>query len=225
VLSAALEAGVTRLVYAATSASYGDDSADIKREDTIGRPLSPYALTKTINELYAELYGRLYGLESVGLRYFNIFGRRQDPGGAYAAVIPKWIEQLLAGERCTIFGDGETTRDFCHIDNVVQANLLAATTQDPTALGTVYNIGNGGRITLNTLYQLIRDGLAELSPIYADLRGRPAAYGPFRPGDVRHSQADISKATRLLGYRPSVGVAEGLNKTLAWYVAQARGLR
>ncbi|MBS3933353.1 MAG: SDR family oxidoreductase [Truepera sp.] len=222
-LTAAREAGVKRLVYAATSASYGDDPAEVKREEVIGKPLSPYALTKTINELYAELYGRLYGLETVGLRYFNIFGRRQDPNGAYAAVIPKWIASLLNGERCIIFGDGETTRDFCHIDNVVQANLLAATTQEPAALGTVYNIGNGGCTTLNVLYTLIRDGLAALDPAFAQLKERPAEYGPFRPGDVRHSQADIGKAARLLGYRPSVSVAEGLHKTLAWYVAQTRG--
>lgn len=221
-LTAAREAGVKRLVYAATSASYGDDPAEVKLEEVIGKPLSPYALTKTINELYAELYGRLYGLETVGLRYFNIFGRRQDPSGAYAAVIPKWITDLLNGERCTIFGDGETTRDFCHVDNVVQANLLAATTQEPAALGTVYNIGNGGYTTLNELYTLIRDGLAGLDSALAEVQGRPAEYGPFRPGDVRHSQADIGKAARLLGYRPTVSVAEGLNKTLAWYVALAK---
>jgi UDP-N-acetylglucosamine 4-epimerase len=222
-LTAAREVGVKRLVYAATSASYGDDPAEVKREEVIGKPLSPYALTKTVNELYAELYGRLYGLETVGLRYFNIFGRRQDPNGAYAAVIPKWIAKLLNGERCTIFGDGETTRDFCHIDNVVQANLIAATTQEPAALGTVYNIGNGGCTTLNALYALIRDGLAALDPAFAQIKDWPAEYGPFRPGDVRHSQADVGKAARLLGYRPSVSVAEGLHKTLAWYVAQARG--
>lgn len=221
-LTAAREAGVKRIIYAASSASYGDDPADVKREEVIGRPLSPYALTKTVGELYADLYGRLYGLETVGLRYFNIFGRRQDPSGAYAAVIPRWIALLLAGERCTIFGDGETTRDFCHIDNVVQANLLAATTVDPAALGTVYNIGTGGRTTLNALHAMIRDALAELDPAYATVRDRPAAYGPFRPGDVRHSQADIGKAARLLGYRPIVGVAQGLQKTLAWYIAHAR---
>jgi UDP-N-acetylglucosamine 4-epimerase len=221
-LTAAREAGIKRLVYAATSASYGDDPAEVKREEVIGKPLSPYALTKTINELYAELYGRLYGLETVGLRYFNIFGRRQDPNGAYAAVIPRWIANLLNGERCTIFGDGETTRDFCHVDNAVQANLLAATTQEPAALGTVYNIGNGGCTTLNALYALIRDGLAALDPAFAQVKDRPAEYGPFRPGDVRHSQAAIGKAARLLGYRPSVSVAEGLHKTLAWYVALAK---
>ncbi len=215
VLIAARDAKVGRVVYAASSASYGDDPAPLKTEAQIGRQLSPYATTKYINELYADIFGSSYGTQSIGLRYFNIFGRRQDPNGAYAAVIPKWIDCLLAGERCVINGDGETTRDFCHVENVIQANILAASTTNDEAINQVYNIGNGGRTTLNDLYELIYSSLAKHKPSLADVK---VSYGPFRPGDVRDSQADISKAQTLLGYFPGYSVGDGLEQTLAWYL-------
>jgi UDP-N-acetylglucosamine/UDP-N-acetylgalactosamine 4-epimerase len=221
-LVAARDAGVRRFVYAASSSTYGDHPGLPKVEDQIGRPLSPYAVTKYVNELYADVFGRTYGLEPVGLRYFNVFGRRQDPAGAYAAVIPRWVAALLRDEAVVINGDGETSRDFCYIDNVVQANILAATVTDPAALNQVYNIANGDRTTLNALFWLLRDGLAAYRPAVG---GRKPEYGPFREGDVRHSQADIGKAARLLGYAPSHSVAQGLAVALAWYAAQEHGLQ
>lgn len=218
VLDASRRDGVSRVVYAASSASYGDDDAPVKVEERLGRPLSMYAATKTANELYASAFAEAYGLTSVGLRYFNIFGPRQDPNGAYAAVIPKWMASLAQGHACTIFGDGETTRDFCHVANVVGANLLAASTEESAALDEVYNIGTGGSFTLNELYSTLRDGLAAASEGDAGIGVLEPEYGPFREGDVRHSRADIRKAERSLGYRPVVGVAEGLELTLRRYL-------
>lgn len=216
-LVAARDAEVRRFVYAASSSTYGDHPGLPKVEDRIGRPLSPYAVTKLVNEIYAEVFQRTYDIETVGLRYFNVFGRRQDPNGAYAAVIPRWMGQLLAGERCHINGDGETSRDFCYIDNVIQANLLAATGEGVT--GTVFNVAYGGRTTLNELHGLIRDALAAYRPEVLSL---DPVYSGFRAGDVRHSQADIGKARSLLGYAPTHSVGEGLHEAARWYVNQAR---
>lgn len=213
-LVAARDAGVERFVYAASSSTYGDHPGLPKVEELIGRPLSPYAVTKYVNELYAEVFQRCYGIETVGLRYFNVFGRRQDPDGAYAAVIPRWVGQLLRGERPRINGDGETSRDFCYIANVVQANLLAATARGDGVTGEVYNVAVGGRTTLNQLYRAIRDGLAAHRP---ELAGLKPEYGPFRAGDVRHSQADIRKARERLGYAPTHDLAQGLAEALEWY--------
>jgi UDP-N-acetylglucosamine 4-epimerase len=217
-LVAARDAGVKRFVYAASSSTYGDHPALPKVEDTIGKPLSPYAVTKYVNELYAEVFGRTYGVETIGLRYFNVFGRRQDPDGAYAAVIPRWVGTLLKGDPCRINGDGETSRDFCYIENVVQANLLAATTEEAEAVDQIYNVAYGGRTTLNDLYATIHDGLAVHRP---QLQGLKPEYAEFRAGDVRHSQADISKARQRLGYAPTHSAAEGLAEALAWYVDHA----
>jgi UDP-N-acetylglucosamine 4-epimerase len=214
-LLAARDAGVTSFVYAASSSTYGDHPSLPKVEDTIGKPLSPYALTKYANELYADVFARCYGVPSIGLRYFNVFGPRQDPDGAYAAVIPRWIAHLISGEPVTINGDGETSRDFCYVENAVQANLLAAITDNPQALNQVYNIAVGERTTLNELFALERSLLAERFPQVRECRPR---YGEFRKGDVRHSQADISKARRLLGYAPTHRVREGLAQAMSWYV-------
>jgi UDP-N-acetylglucosamine 4-epimerase len=219
-LVAARDAGVSRFVYAASSSTYGDHPGLPKVEDQIGRPLSPYAVTKYVNELYADVFGRTYGLETIGLRYFNVFGRRQDPDGAYAAVIPKWIGRMLAGESCQIYGDGETSRDFCYIENVLQANLLAATVADLEAVGEVYNVACGDRTTLNELFQVIRDALLQHRP---ELTGATSERGPFRPGDVRHSLADVSKARARLGYEPEFRVGEGLERALKWYVESLEG--
>jgi UDP-N-acetylglucosamine/UDP-N-acetylgalactosamine 4-epimerase len=218
-LVAARDAGVRRFVYAASSSTYGDHPGLPKVEERIGRPLSPYAVTKYVNELYASVFQSTYGLETIGLRYFNVFGRRQDPEGAYAAVIPKWVGCLLDGETCQINGDGETSRDFCYIDNVLQANLLAATTVGPEVTDQVYNVACGERTTLNDLFRMIRDGLAAARP---ELATAEPEYAPFRPGDVRHSLADISKIRERLGYVPTHGVAEGLADALAWYVGSIR---
>jgi UDP-N-acetylglucosamine 4-epimerase len=214
-LVAARDAGVKRFVYAASSSTYGDHEALPKEEDTIGRPLSPYAVTKYVNELYADVFARAYGLQSIGLRYFNVFGPRQDPKGAYAAVIPRWIHALLAGERCAINGDGESSRDFCYIDNVVQANLLAATTDNAEAVNTVYNVAVGDRTTLNALYRLIRDNIAREHP---EVAAREPGYRDFREGDVRHSQASIERARSRLGYAPGVDISAGLEQTVAWFL-------
>jgi UDP-N-acetylglucosamine 4-epimerase len=213
-LLASRDAGVKRFVYAASSSTYGDHPSLTKQEDAIGRPLSPYAVTKYVNELYAGVFQRTYGIETVGLRYFNVFGRRQDPSGAYAAVIPCWIGRLLRGLPCAVNGDGETSRDFCYVDNVVQANLLAATA-GPEATDQVYNVARGERTTLNQLFELLRAGLAARRPEIAWARPE---YGPFRSGDVRHSLADISRARTLLGYEPTHSVQEGLEEALDWYV-------
>jgi len=213
-LVAARDARVRRFVYAASSSTYGDHPGLPKREDLIGQPLSPYAVTKLVNELYAKVFGACYGLDTVGLRYFNVFGRRQDPEGPYAAVIPLWIARMLHGAQCDINGDGETSRDFCFVDNVVQANLLAATVEEPEAVRQVYNVAYGGRTTLNQLHEMLRVRLGRTRPEVASLE---PCYRPFRGGDVQHSQADISKAGRLLGYQPRFDIEAGLDEALAWY--------
>lgn len=214
-LIAARDAGVKRFVYAASSSTYGDHPGLPKVEDVIGRPLSPYAVTKYVNELYADVFGRCYGTQSIGLRYFNIFGRRQDPEGAYAAVIPRWIASMIRNEPVYINGDGETSRDFCYIDNVVQINVLAATTQSEAAVNQVYNVAVGERTTLNQLYASLRENLA---PRFPHLASTQPVYRDFRAGDVRHSQAEIKKAQTLLGYVPSHRIGEGLAEAMDWYV-------
>jgi UDP-N-acetylglucosamine/UDP-N-acetylgalactosamine 4-epimerase len=213
-LVAARDKNVKRFVYAASSSTYGDHPGLPKTEDRIGKPLSPYAVTKYVNELYADVFARCYGFESIGLRYFNVFGRRQDPNGAYAAVIPKWIGELLDGKTPTINGDGETSRDFCYIDNVIQVNLLAATIENKNAVNQVYNVAVGDRTTLNELFFMIRDFLGEYEQ---KIKFMKPAYGPLRSGDVRHSQADISKAKELLGYLPSHAVKSGMKETVGWF--------
>ena len=213
---AARDAGVKRFVYAASSSTYGDHPDLPKMEDKIGKPLSPYAVTKFVNELYADVFAKTYGMDCVGLRYFNVFGRRQDPDGAYAAVIPKWASALIHGEPVFINGDGETSRDFCYIDNVVQANLLAATSSHPDSGNQVYNIAVGDRSTLNELYREIR---AQLMQRYPHISEAKPIYRDFRPGDVRHSLADISKAQQLLGYAPTHRLREGLSEAVTWYIS------
>jgi len=214
---AAVEAKVKRFVYAASSATYGDNPDLPKQESNIGRPLSPYAVTKYVNELYADVFSRVYGLPSIGLRYFNVFGPRQDPAGAYAAVIPCWIQQLLDGRACHINGDGETSRDFCFVENAVQANILAALTDKPTAINQVFNVAVGARLSLTGLFYLLRE---QLTPTNPEITHAQPCYGEFREGDVRHSQADISKAHTHLGYQPSHTAEEGLVETCQWYMAQ-----
>lgn len=213
-LVAARDAGVRRFVYAASSATYGDHPGRFKVEDEIGRLLSPYAVTKYVNELYADVFARTYGLESIGLRYFNVFGKRQDPEGAYAAVIPKWIDALTRNESVYINGDGGTSRDFCYIENVVQANLLAAMTDNPVAVNQIYNVAVGESTSLNQLYETLREILINQYPLLANVR---PIYRDFRAGDIRHSLADISKANNLLGYLPKYGVEQGLKETMNWY--------
>ena len=213
-LLAARDAGSSRFVYASSSAVYGDDPALPKVEDRVGRPLSPYAATKAMNETYAGVIGRLYGLPSIGLRYFNVFGPRQDPEGGYAAVIPKWIAALLKQEPIFINGDGETTRDFCFVEDVVQANLLAGTVADVQALNQVYNVALGKQTSLNQLFQLLRDNLRHGAPSLPD---QQPVHRDFRAGDIRHSVADITKATRLLGFAPVYGFEQGLKLALEWY--------
>ncbi len=213
-LVAARDARVRRFVYAASSSTYGDHPALPKIEHQIGNPLSPYAVTKYVNELYANVFGRSYGMESIGLRYFNVFGPRQDPNGAYAAVIPQWIAALIRNQPLRINGDGETSRDFCYIDNTVQANLLAALA-DKEAVNQVYNVALNDRTSLNALYQMMRELLGER---FAHVADHQPHYGEFRPGDVRHSQADISKATELLGYEPTHRIRDGLKQALDWYI-------
>jgi UDP-N-acetylglucosamine 4-epimerase len=212
-LVAARDAKVSSFTYAASSSTYGDHPALPKVEENIGRPLSPYAVTKYVNELYADVFARNYGFRATGLRYFNVFGQRQDPEGAYAAVIPKWTAAMVRGESVHINGDGETSRDFCFIDNAVEANLLAATAEEG-ARGEVYNVAVGDRTTLNQLFFALRDALASegvdylLDPVYRD----------FRPGDVRHSQADIGKAARQLGYAPEYRIRDGIQRAMPWYL-------
>ena len=217
-LVAARDAKVQCFTYAASSSTYGDHPGLPKVEDRIGKPLSPYAVTKYVNELYADVFARAYGLNTVGLRYFNVFGRRQDPDGAYAAVIPKWTASLLKGQTVYINGDGETSRDFCFVDNAVQANLLAATTTDPAALNQVYNVAVGDRTTLNTLVAALRTALEAIQPIPAP----KVEHRDFRAGDVRHSMADIGKARQLLGFEPTHRIGDGLAVTMGWYVANSR---
>jgi UDP-N-acetylglucosamine 4-epimerase len=219
-LVAAKDAGISRFVYASSSAVYGDTPDQPQREEAIGRPLSPYAASKTTNETYALAFQMSYGLQAIGLRYFNVFGRRQDPTGAYAAVIPRWIASLLRGERCRIFGDGETTRDFCYVANVVQANLLAATADDVSATGQAYNVACAESVTLNQLFHMMRDRLALSNPRFS--KAVPQ-YDPFRPGDIRFSCASIEKARRMLSFSPTHDVGQGLAEALDWYVERTRG--
>jgi UDP-N-acetylglucosamine 4-epimerase len=218
-LVAAKDAGIKRFVYASSSAVYGDTPDHPQLEERLGRPLSPYAASKATNETYALAFQMSYGLQSIGLRYFNVFGRRQDPAGAYAAVIPRWIASLLRGERCRIFGDGETTRDFCYVANVVQANLLAATVEDENATGHAYNVACAESVSLNGLFQMMRDHLAQSDPRFSHAAPQ---YDPFRPGDIRFSCASIEKARRMLSFSPTHNVAEGLAEALDWYVERAR---
>ena len=213
-LLAARDAKVKRFVYASSSSIYGDDPGLPKVEEKVGKPLSPYAATKVINEVYASAFALAYGLPSVGLRYFNVFGPRQDPDGAYAAVIPKWIAALLKREPIYINGDGETSRDFCFVANVVQANLLAATTGNAEAVNQAYNVALGQRTTLNELFHLLQSSLRAKD---AALPDQKPIYRDFRPGDVRHSLADISKAQRLLGFAPSHSIQAGLELAMDWY--------
>ena len=214
-LVASKDSKVKRFVYAASSSSYGDNVDLPKVENMIGNPLSPYAVTKLVNEQYASVFAKNYNFKTIGLRYFNIFGKRQDPNGAYAAVIPKWISSILNKESVYINGDGETSRDFCYIDNAVQTNILAAMTENSEATDQVYNVALNDRTSLNELYRMIEDsliknvkGLEKKEPIYRD----------FRPGDVRHSQASINKAKELLNYEPQYRIAEGLNEAIGWYI-------
>ena len=211
-LVAARDAKVKSFVYAASSSTYGDHPALPKVEENIGNPLSPYAVTKYVNELYADVFARSYGFEAVGLRYFNVFGKRQDPDGAYAAVIPKWTAAMIQGKDVTINGDGETSRDFCFVDNAVQANILAAMAP-AEGRNQVYNVAVSGRSTLNQLFDFLAQALGNQGVAYA----KKPVYGEFRAGDVRHSQADVSKAGRLLGYAPTHTVLQGLEVAMPWY--------
>jgi UDP-N-acetylglucosamine 4-epimerase len=218
-LEAAKAAGIKRFVYASSSSVYGTEPALPKVEQRIGDPLSPYAVTKLANELYAGVFARCYGMETIGLRYFNVFGPRQDPEGPYAAVIPRWVDAMLSGGKVVINGDGETSRDFCYVANAVQANLLAASTEDERAFGQAFNVAVGARTTLDQLHGLLKSKLMTLRP---GLVVEAPVYGPFRPGDVRHSEADVSRARELLGYAPSHTIADGLNEALPWYVGSRR---
>src|SRR5690554_6492592 len=212
-LVAARNAGVESFTYAASSSTYGDHLALPKVEENIGKPLSPYAVTKYVNELYADVFAKTYGFKTVVLRYFNVFGKRQDPNGAYAAVIPKWTAAMVRGEDLFINGDGETSRDFCFIENAVQANLLAAVADD-SAKNQVYNVAVGDRTTLNDLFSALKAALAENGVVYE----KEPVYRDFRPGDVRHSQADIGKAAGKLGYAPEFRIFEGIAKAMPWYL-------
>jgi UDP-N-acetylglucosamine/UDP-N-acetylgalactosamine 4-epimerase len=214
VLVAAQQAKVRRFVYASSSAVYGDDATLPKVESVLGNCLSPYAVSKLADELYAQVFGRCYGTETIGLRYFNIFGPRQDSNGPYAAVIPKWISAMIHGQDVVINGDGETTRDFCYVADVVQANILAATCQNSAALNRVFNVARQSKTTLNQLFEILRTRLALFYPHLEQLK---PAYGDFRAGDVRHSEASIDEAKRALGYSPRYTVAQGLDAALAWY--------
>ena len=218
VLTAARDAEVKSFTYAASSSTYGDHPGLPKVEDKIGKPLSPYAVTKYVNELYADVFARSYGFKSIGLRYFNVFGRRQDPDGAYAAVIPKWTASMIKGHTIFINGDGETSRDFCYIENTVQANILAATSKNEEATNQVYNVAVGDRTTLNELFHAIKSALDNNDVIYE----QQPTYRDFRPGDVRHSQADVSKANNLLGYEPKFNISRGIDEAMVWYVSSLK---
>jgi len=219
-LEAARGGGVRRFVYASSSSVYGDSETLPKREAEVGQPLSPYAVTKVTNELYAGVFGALHGMETVGLRYFNVFGPRQDPAGAYAAVIPCWIAAMIRGDEVTINGTGETSRDFCHVRNVVQANVLAATVEDEGAVNQAFNVAVAERKTLNELFEMIRTRLEPRHPHLANLK---PTHGPFRAGDVLHSLANIERARRLLGYEPSHTLERGLDESLDWYEQHPAG--
>ncbi len=213
-LAASRDAGVKRFVYAASSSTYGDSESLPKVEDKIGKPLSPYAITKYVNELYAEIFSKTYGLETIGLRYFNVYGRRQDPNGAYAAVIPKFVMQLMEHESPVINGDGNYSRDFTYIDNVIQMNELAMLTENLDAINTVYNTAYGDRTTLNDMVNCLKEYLSEFDPLIKDV---PVVYGPNRVGDIPHSLASIDKAKKLLYYRPKFSFREGLKEAVKWY--------
>jgi UDP-N-acetylglucosamine 4-epimerase len=217
ILDASRQAGVARFVYAASSSTYGDDTSMPKREETIGQALSPYAATKLIDEIYAGVYARTYGFNTVGLRYFNVFGPRQDPEGAYAAVIPAWAKAMLTDEEVVVNGDGETSRDFCFVANAVQANVRSALAPD-SAQNEVYNVAVGERTTLNELFAIIRSSLERYQISYR----RPPVHGEFRTGDIRHTLADISKAERMIGYRPTYGMEDGMSLALPWYIEHFR---
>ena len=213
-LTASRDSGVKRFIYAASSSTYGDSEALPKVEDKIGKPLSPYAITKYVNELYADVFSKTYGLETIGLRYFNVFGRKQDPNGAYAAVIPKFVSQFMAGESPVINGNGEFSRDFTYIDNVIQANLLSITTKNKKAINTVYNIAFGERNTLKDLVELLKKHLTEFDPKIKDIQ---VIYGPNRVGDIPHSLASVDKAKNLLAYNPQFSLEKGLKEAVNWY--------
>jgi UDP-N-acetylglucosamine/UDP-N-acetylgalactosamine 4-epimerase len=213
-ITAARDAGVKRFVYASSSSVYGDHPALPKFEENTGNPLSPYAVTKKVNELYAKVFGELYGMETLGLRYFNVFGRRQDPDGQYAAVIPRFVKSLIQHEAPMIFGDGSQTRDFTYIENVVQANIRAAIVVNPEAYNTAYNVAFGDRVTLNELYTFLRDGLAKFDPEIAKIK---PVYTDPRQGDIPHSLASITKTSRLLGYDPQFNLKQGLEHSIKWY--------
>lgn len=216
ILTAARDAEVSSFTYAASSSTYGDHPALPKIEDNIGKPLSPYAVTKYVNELYAEVFARTYGFKTIGLRYFNIFGKRQTPDGAYAAVIPKWTAAMIKNEDIFINGDGDTSRDFNFIENAIQANILAATTTDPDAKNQIYNVAVGDRTTLNTLFEYIKSTLQVNGVSY----NKEAIYRDFREGDVRHSQADISKINIRLGYQPEYCITQGIDVAMPWYISE-----
>jgi UDP-N-acetylglucosamine 4-epimerase len=216
-LLAARDAGVSRIVYASSSSVYGDEASEPKLERRLGRPLSPYATTKLIDEIYADTFARTHGIESVGLRYFNVFGPRQDPDGAYAAVVPRWTQQLISGGSCAVFGDGSASRDFCFVDNVVQANLLAALVPSAQLSEPIFNVACGARTSLTELFALIRGFVARSRPEVASATlVREAA----RPGDIPHSLASIERAKTRLGYEPKFDVAQGMEQTVRWYVEQ-----
>jgi UDP-N-acetylglucosamine 4-epimerase len=218
ILIAARDAGAKRFVYASSSSVYGDDAALPKIESRIGRALSPYAVSKRINELYGAIFQDTYGIETIGLRYFNVFGRRQDPAGTYAPVIPRWIDLLVDGQACVIFGDGSNTRDFCYVDNAVQANILSATS-DPATTNQIYNVGCGGKTELGALFEMIRDLVAREKPSVKDA---VAVRKPLRPGDIAHSQANVEKIGSALGYAATHDVAQGMAETVAWFLAKRR---
>ncbi len=213
-LVASRDAKVKRFVYAASSSTYGDSTSMPKVENVIGKPLSPYAITKYVNELYADVFSKTYGLETIGLRYFNVFGRKQDPNGAYAAVIPKFVSQLMKGESPVINGDGNYSRDFTYIDNVIQANLLSLITENKEALNTVYNVAYGDRNTLNDLMKYLKQYLSEFDSKIAHIEVK---HGPNRVGDIPHSHASIEKAKNNLGYNPRYSLQKGLQEAVEWY--------
>ena len=213
-LTAAKNAEISNFVYAASSSTYGDHPALPKVEENIGKPLSPYAVTKYVNELYADVFAKTYGLKAIGLRYFNVFGKRQDPNGAYAAVVPKWTAAMIQNEDVFINGDGETSRDFCFVENAVQANILAATSNDE-AKANVYNVALGDRTTLIELFESLKSSLAKQDVVYK----KHPVFRSFRAGDVRHSQADITKANMLLGYEPEYRIQKGIDRAMSWYVS------
>lgn len=215
ILEASRIHGIKRFVFAASSSTYGDSKVLPKQENLIGKPLSPYAVTKLVNEIYADVFSRVYGVEYIGLRYFNVFGKRQSKNGPYSAVIPRWIDALLSGTEIEIFGDGKTSRDFCYIDNVIEANILSAITENEEAKNQIYNIAFGERTSLNNLYDLI---FQSLQAIDSNIQFVKPLYSNFRPGDVRHSHADISKAKELLNYDPEIDLKNGLRETVKYYL-------